>query len=457
MKGNRIKKNVNFDIPDKIKEIMLILEKNGYKAYMIGGSVRDLLVGKEPADFDIATNAKPDSIEAVFSNFKTLDIGKKHGTITVFIDKESVEITTFRKESDYSDKRRPDQVIFTDTLKEDVKRRDFKMNTIAVDIYGNIIDYEKGIQDLKNKIISCVGDPIKRFDEDGLRIIRAIRFEAQLGYPLEIKTEKAVHERKENLKFIAAERIRDEFSKILISEGAVNVLRKYRDVIAVFIPEIAETFDFDQKNPYHCYDVYEHILHAINNTPKDEEIRLAVFLHDIGKPRCFVIKKGWGHFYGHEKISSEIAEDIMKRLKYPAKTIEEVKNAIKVHGTVFELNEKYARKKINKLGEDVLKLLINMEKADVLAQDPTVREERAENIDMFSEIVNKVILEKQCFRQKDMKINGEDLIKEGFVQGKFLGDTKKFLLGKIISGEIENNREILIKEARKILEAKNIK
>lgn len=438
-------------IPVNVLGIMELLEKSGHEAYIVGGCVRDLLLEREPSDFDITTDALPGEVERIFSSVRTIDYGRKHGTIAIILDGRPYEVTTYRVDGAYTDNRRPDSVTFTPDVEKDVQRRDLTVNALLMDRNGEITDYVGGIDDLMDGVIRAVGDAETRFREDALRVIRAIRFEAQLGFDTDEKTETAIHKCRWLLRNIAVERIRDEFDKILVADDAAKVLDKYRDVIAVFIPELADGFDFDQQNPFHCYDVYEHELHAVDAIPLRVPLRLAALLHDVGKPECFIVKNGWGHFYGHEKRSAEMAETILRELKYDNRTVDDVTFLIKNHGTVFNPTEKYARKKLGQMGERRLRMLIELERADVSSQAREVRIERRQMIDEFRRCVDKVVEEKQCFSKSELAIDGNDLIRVGFPQDARLGKTLDFFLDAVTEGKISNDREEMLDIAERIL------
>ncbi len=442
---------INAQLPEEVIRITGMLESAGYEAYLVGGCVRDILLGRGPSDYDITTDAVPDEVERIFCDFKTVTVGKEHGTVGVAMHGKLYEITTYRVDGKYEDHRRPDEVSFTRSLEEDLKRRDFTVNAIAMDAAGNVVDKVGGVADLKAKRLRTVGAARERFSEDALRIMRGIRFEAALGFDLDEEAVKAANELAPDLGRISVERIRVEFDKMLVSPGAGKALRKYRDIIATVIPEIREMFDFDQHNPYHDYDVYEHSVIAVENVPADITLRLAALFHDIGKPSCFVVKDGWGHFYGHERRSAEIAKVIMRRLKYDRKTTEAVTDLISKHGTIFTLDERYAARKIARIGEDTLYGLIALERADVSAQAEWVRQERIDYIDRFEGIIDDVIARESCFKIKDLEINGRDLIDIGFSQGPGIGMALNALFERALSGELKNDREVLLAEAKKFL------
>lgn len=463
-----------YDIPIQAKKILEIISEAGFEDYLVGGCVRDLLLGREPDDWDITTSGLPEQIENIFNNisgYRTEATGKKHGTITVicYLEEGTVcyEITTYRVDGGYSDGRHPDKVFFTRNLEEDLRRRDFTINAIAMDGSGKLNDPLGGKIDIDNKIIKAASNPAARFSEDALRILRGVRFEAQLkefGFTMDEATMHAMLVEKEKLVMISAERIQVELNKILLSSGASFVLRKYRDIIALIIPELAEGFDFDQQNPYHCYDVYEHILHAIDGIEhiEDEQayltVKLAALLHDIGKPRCFLVKDGRGHFYGHEKVSAKMAKDILKRLKYSRRITEDVIFLVEKHGSVFTATEKFAKRKLNQMGEGRLRMLIALERGDVSAQTVSlpdtgeeIRYARIDNINEFENCVQSVIDKSGCFSLDSLAINGKDLIKAGIEEGPEVGRILKEILEKVIDGKLENERGVLLREVKRIL------
>ncbi len=442
---------VSASIPEQAVKIMSRLETHGYEAYLVGGCVRDMLLGREPSDYDITTSALPDETQAAFADCVTLEIGKAHGTIGVIMNHDIYEVTTYRVDGEYTDSRHPDQVRFTRSIEEDLKRRDFTINAIAMDLRGNVIGVENSIPDLENRILRAVGDPSQRFREDALRIMRGTRFASQLGFNIEEKTAAAIHKDRELLRAIAAERIQTELNKLLLGPAAEPILREYRDVLAVFMPEIETTFDFEQQNPYHCYDVYEHCIHAVSKAPKTVVLRLAALLHDIGKPACFQLKEGWGHFYGHEQASAEMAHQILKRLKYDRKTISQVTELIDCHGYIFNQTEKYARRRLNQLGEEQLLNLIALERADVLSQAEFVREERTKKLDAFRELVEEVIAKESVLSRGGLELSGRDLLQMGIPEGPEIGRIMQIIFDRVIDGELPNERDVLIDAAREVI------
>jgi len=434
-------------MPKGAKIILEKLNSYNHEAYLVGGCVRDFLMGEIPKDWDITTSASPKEVKELFSEYKLFEFGIKHGTISIIIEGNSYEVTTYREDGEYLDSRRPETINFTKSLSQDLKRRDFTINAMAMNSKGDVVDLYNGEKDLNSKFIRCVGNPKERIGEDALRILRALRFAARMGFQIEQNTSDAINSEKNLLLKISLERINDEFDKILHGEYATNILREYRDVIAVFIPEIKELFDFEQCNPYHIYDVYEHTLKAVEEIENCDNNRLMAFLHDIAKPRCFIIKDGWGHFYHHESKGAELAKIILNRLRYDNKTIDDIAFVIKTHGTVFNPDIKYARHKLNQMGEKRLRMLMALEKADVKAQNPQIIMERLDNIKKFESCVDTVIEEKHCFSVKDLNIDGNDLIELGYTRGPFVGKALNDLLIEVMNEDIINDKKILIKRA----------
>ena len=459
-------------IPTGAKFIIDALEKSGYEAYIVGGCVRDAIMGREPGDWDICTSALPEKVAEVFENLTDAETnyhihvvptGIKHGTVTIVLRSvkhsaddnnaiETYEVTTFRSDGEYKDMRRPESVEFVRDVKEDLKRRDFTMNAIAYSVNeGKVIDPFGGTGDIEEKTIRCVGNTMERFSEDALRVMRAVRFSSQLGFSIENGTEKAMKDCSNLLCHIAAERIRVEFDKLLCGPGAADVLRKNRQIIMEFIPEIEPMFELDQENPFHLYDVWEHTLHAVDNIEPDVVLRLAAFFHDIGKPPCKIVDKGWGHFYGHEKVGSDIANAVMHRLKYDNLTRKTVVNLIAKHGIVFNPAGKQASRLLHRLGEEDLRRLISLERADVKSQHPNYVDERLTMIGVFEEKVDCLIEQGKCFSMKDMAVDGRDIMALGVKEGKEIGRIKNELLSLVIDGELENSRDVLIDKAKELL------
>lgn len=438
------------DFKPASKTAVEALNSCGFEAFLIGGSVRDFIMGLPIGDVDITTNATPVQVEEVFKDFRVIETGLKHGTVTVLIEGEPIEITTYRCEGAYSDNRHPDSVTFSNSLADDVVRRDFTMNGIAYDFKNGFCDLVGGIEDIKNGTIRCIGDAETRFREDALRILRAMRFSSVLGFEIEENTKKAIHKCRELLKNISAERIREETVKLTCGKNAFSVLDEFSDVICVFIPEFKDCVGFEQKNRHHIYDVYTHILKALEQSKPSPEIRLAMLFHDIGKPATAKPdENGEQHFYVHPKIGAEMTEEIMTRLRFDNETKNKVVTLVKFHDLPITLNEKIKpdRKRIKRImsqiGKELIFDLIEVKRCDNSAQNPIYYrgdEFYAETIQM----INEIISENECFSVKDLKINGNDLINLGF-KGKKIGEKLNLCLEAVIDSAVENERSNLIK------------
>jgi uncharacterized domain HDIG len=359
-------------IPEYVNKILYMLESNGYQAYLVGGCVRDHLIGKKPSDYDVATNATPEDIERIFSDFKIVDIGKKFGTITIVMEEAQVEVTTFRSEDKYIKGRKPENVKYISNLTEDLKRRDFTINAIAYNPKVGFIDPFGGMSDLKLRTIRCVGDPNERLKEDYLRILRAVRFATQLEFTIDVQTANACAKFSSKLKDISKERIRDEFIKILLSDKPSYGIRLMKDlgILQVILPEMIPAIGFDQRNPHHDLTVFEHTLEVLDNTPKVLEVRVAALFHDIGKPYTFKLdENGIGHFYGHEKISTEIAKEVLTRLNFSNELIKNSLVLINEHMNYAKyLNKKYVKRQLQRIGYKNFNNLIDLQIADKLSK-----------------------------------------------------------------------------------------
>ncbi|MBQ5565782.1 MAG: HD domain-containing protein, partial [Clostridia bacterium] len=326
-------------LPDEVKTAIEKISKNGFEAYIVGGCVRDSLLGKTPKDYDITTSASPQEVEKIFSDCRVIETGIKHGTVTVLINSMPLEITTFRIDSEYVDNRHPESVTFTKSLREDTARRDFTMNAIAYNNFTGICDFYGGETDIKNKIVRCVGNPDLRFNEDALRIMRAIRFSSVLGFEIEENTRSSIFKNKELLKNISSERIAAELVKLLCGKNAKKVLCEYIDILGVVMPELLPMKDFDQRNAHHIYDIWTHTAVAVENIEPAPILRLTALFHDIGKPECFFMKNGQGHFYGHAAVSEKISDNILKRLKFDNTSRETITTLVKLHDIQIEETE----------------------------------------------------------------------------------------------------------------------
>jgi len=438
-------------IPDEVQYILNTLENNGCAAYAVGGCVRDSLLGKEPKDWDICTPALPEHTMKFFAEHKIIETGLRHGTITLRINHNSFEVTTYRIDGVYSDNRHPDKVEFANDLKEDLSRRDFTINAMAYNPKTGIVDFFGGAKDLEYGIIKCVGDANKRFQEDALRIMRALRLASVLGFSISSDTSKAILENKSLLKNIAVERIAAELNKLIVGNNVRNIFLKYISVITEIIPEITPTIGFDQNNPYHCYDVLNHILYSVENARKDVSIRLAMLFHDIAKPECYSEVDGTGHAYGHPKLSSEAAKEILLRLKYDNNTIETVTQLILHHDEDILPHRKHIRRWLNKIGEKRLRQLLEVKRADTMAQSPYSRQKKIDDLTGILILVDDVIRQRHCFSLKDLAVNGRDLMNSGITDGVMIGTILNQLMDKVIDGQIENDKLVLLETADKLL------
>ncbi len=425
------------------KKILNILNGAGYEAYLVGGCVRDTIMKRAFHDTDITTNAHPQQIIEVFRNYKTIPTGIKHGTVTVIADGIPYEITTYRIDGTYSDSRRPDSVEFTSNLRDDLARRDFTINAVAMDADGHIIDFFGGTEDIENKVIRCVGNPEMRFSEDALRIMRAIRFSSQLGFEIDSETAEAIHKMKDRLKNISRERIREELDKLICGKNCVEVLIEYADVITTIIPEFEKCIGFEQHSPYHKYTVWEHIVRATGLAPPDNlRLRRALFFHDIAKPVCAKFDdSGRGHFKNHAGAGAEITKSVMKRLRYDGESIACTVMLIRHHSDKI-FNRQDAKKIMSLIGDELFFELMELKKCDNSAKNDFVLEENQ----LFDKIIragHEIVENNECRSLKNLAINGNDLMKIG-LHGAEIGDTLKQLLNLVIEEKIFNDRDILL-------------
>ena len=381
-------------MPNGAKKILSLLQKAGYEAYVVGGCVRDSLLGREPHDWDICTNALPDQVEECLSDYKIIETGLKHGTVTVLADDGAYEITTYRVDGEYTDHRRPDSVDFTSSLLADLSRRDFTINAMAYNDQVGLVDFFDGQRDLLcGGFIRCVGDANTRFQEDALRILRALRFAATYGFSIASGTRQAAFANVNLLDFVSAERIRDEFCKLIVGKDAAHVLMRYKGIITHIIPELEPCVGFAQNNPYHCYTVYDHIAHSVGAYDgTDVVVALALLLHDIGKPLCYVENETGGHFYGHAKTSHDVAKDVLERFRLDNKTKHDVLELILYHDLVTEVSARFVRKWLHKLGEEQFRRLMKVRRADVLAQSGKGREDRIAKCDAVEAMIDQLTL-----------------------------------------------------------------
>lgn len=440
--------NKQLFIPDDAQGIIEKLEKAGHSAYIVGGCVRDAVLGNAPHDYDLCTSATPEQMKDILSGYTTYDTGLKHGTITVAGGSDMYEVTTYRIDGEYEDNRHPTSVKFVDKVELDLSRRDFTMNAMAYNHETGLVDPYGGLGDIQNKLIRCVGNANDRFQEDALRILRAIRFASRFGFEIETETEKAIHKNRHLLVNVSEERKTSEFCKILANADA-NLLMKYRDVFAEFIPEIKPMFDFNQKTRWHRFDVYAHTAHAVEHAPKDDlVIRLAMFFHDIGKPETFTIdENGSGHFYGHPIVSEEITEKVMRRMKFDNATLKNVLQLVENHDNRPSVSEKGARKLLRNFGEEQAKRLLMVQECDNAAQANIPEVQKGlENVNVLRQYIDEAVRTNACCTLKDLAINGNDLMELG-IRGVLIGKTLNKLLDIVIKYPSWNTKEKLVKMA----------
>lgn len=442
---------IKIKMPDAVLEIFFAIKEYGADAYVVGGCVRDSIIGREPHDWDICTPVLAPELQVMFEEkgYKVITTGLQHGTITVVVDGEAYEITQFRRDGSYSDGRHPDNVEFTGNLIEDLERRDFTINAMAYNPDSGVIDPFNGMQDIKDRKIRCVGSAKDRFKEDSLRILRAIRFAAQLDFSITPDTYWGIIRGYGRLERISIERINSEFCKIVSSNHFCPQMTIYKKVFALFIPEIRDMFRFQQNNPYHPHDVYYHTIHAIKACDEsgvdDLIVKLAVFFHDIGKPHCYQDDTdGIRHFKGHGRVSADITDSIMRRLRFDNDTREKVVELIYYHDATFEAGTKYVKRWLSKIGEKQFRRLLDLRKADIKAQNPKYEKDRIQKINDINMLLDEIISEESCFAMKDLAVNGSDLISIGYKQGKELGSVLNTLLQMVIDEEVINDKEILL-------------
>lgn len=432
-------------LPDKVNTIIHTLQSHGYEAYAVGGCVRDSILGREPEDWDITTSAMPEETKALFPH--TFDTGIAHGTITVLLDREGFEVTTYRVDGKYEDSRHPREVTFVRNLREDLLRRDFTINAMAYNEDDGLVDIFGGLEDIEQGIIRCVGDARARFSEDALRILRGVRFAAQLGFGIEEKTREGMRYLAPTLQKISAERIQTELVKMLLSPRP-DMLRDAYDlgITKEFLPEFDRAMVTKQETPHHMYTVGEHILHALQNIRSDKTLRLTMLIHDLGKPEMKTVDEdGTAHFKGHAEISRRLAGQILRRLKFDNATLRSVEKLVYYHDYRMPVTEKNVRRAMNKIGEDLFPLYLEVRRADVLAQSMYQREEKLADIDGVETLYQKITAAGQCVTIKDLAVTGKDLIAAGMEPGKEIGETLNRLLELVIEEPEMNTREKLLR------------
>ena len=435
-------------IPAYVQSILETLAAAGHEAWCVGGCVRDILLGRTPEDWDVTTSALPEETMALFGN-RAFPTGLQHGTVTVRREHRNVEVTTYRLDGAYHDHRRPDSVTFTGSLEEDLGRRDFTVNAMALGLSGELRDPFEGQTDLGKRMLRCVGDPDRRFNEDALRILRGLRFAAVLGFAVDGATGESIRRNRGLLERIAVERIQVELSRLLCGRSAAEVLRAYPEVFGVFWPELLPMVGFEQRNPHHIYDVWEHTLHAVEAVPDEAVLRYAMLLHDIGKPRSFHLDEaGVGHFYGHGAVSREMSDAMLRRLRCSTEFRETVVRLVEWHDRDIPRTDRSIRKALRALGEKNLRRLIEVKRADNLAQAPAYRDRQRE-LDRAEEILEKLLAEGACFSLRQLAVDGHDMLRLR-IAGPDIGRTLNALLDGVMNGALPNERTVLLAEARRL-------
>lgn len=436
---------MKIQLPEKVNTIIQTLQEHGYEAYAVGGCVRDSLLRREPGDWDITTSASPDETKKLFA--RTVDTGIEHGTVTVLLGKEGFEVTTYRIDGKYEDSRHPTEVIFTRNLREDLLRRDFTINAMAYNDTEGIVDIFGGMDDLKRKIIRCVGNARERFGEDALRIMRGVRFAAQLGFSLEKETKEAMTELAPTLEKISAERIQTELVKLLVSDSPELIREAYHlGITAVILPEFDEMMRTGQETKYHRYDVGEHTVQAVCNVPPDKVLRLTMLLHDVAKPEMKTVDAdGTAHFKGHDIRGEQKAKEILRRLKFDNDTIHKVTKLVRWHDYRMPAEKKNVRKAMSKISAELFPMYLLVKRADILAHSMYRREEELENLSGLQKCYEEIVADHECVSLKQLAVTGTDLIGIGMKPGKQIGEVLNELLRIVLEYPEFNNKEHLLR------------
>ena len=438
-------------LPADVAALLAMLRDAGFPAYTVGGCVRDALLGITPHDWDICTSALPEQMQQVFKDLHTVETGLKHGTLTVVVNHVPYEITTFRVDGEYTDHRHPDSVSFVDNIAEDLSRRDFTVNAMAWSPDSGLVDLFDGREDLAAGVIRCVGDPALRFDEDALRVLRALRFASVYDFSIDPATDAAARKLAPSLHGVAGERIREELMKLLCGKGVGRILRAYPDVLSEIIPEIRPMVGYDQQNHHHSYDLWEHTVRAVENVPAEADFRLAMLLHDTGKPRVRTTDEhGEGHYRGHQAVSAEIAERAADALRLDNATRDRVILMVRYHDIPLRtetgeinLDRSFLLRKLNRFGEKDLRALIRIHRADRIATGYSSPEREDRRMKERLDALDALLAEQPCFTLKDLAVNGRDLQAEG-LRGKEIGETLQRLLEAVMDGTLENTRDVLL-------------
>lgn len=441
---------MQIQLPDKVHKIIDTLEAAGYEAYAVGGCVRDSILGRKPNDWDITTRAKPEEIKSLFE--RTVDTGIKHGTVTVLLEKEGFEVTTYRIDGDYEDNRHPREVTFTANLKEDLRRRDFTINAMAYNERSGLVDLYGGLQDMEEGIIRCVGNPEERFGEDALRMLRAVRFSAQLGYRIHGDTGDAIRELAYTLQKISAERIRVELVKLVTSPHPDDLRTAYKlGITAQILPEFDLCMETPQRHRHHCYGVGEHILHSMLGVEPDTVLRLGMLFHDIGKPQTLTVDAdGTTHNKKHPIEGEKITRKVMRRLKFDNDTIDKVTKLVLYHDYDIAPTQAGVRRAMNRMGEDIFAMIFPVRRADIEAQSDYMREEKLQKVAYIEKLYREVLAHRDAVSLKDLAITGSDLIAAGMTPGRQIGETLAALLERVLDDPGLNTKEILLRLSKEV-------
>lgn len=439
-------------VPPHAARVIAALETAGFEAWCVGGCVRDSLLGKIPADWDVATSARPEEILACFPGRPVMEVGRRHGTIGIVTEKGLVEVTTYRIDGDYTDCRRPVQVRFTRRLEEDLSRRDFTVNAMACHPVRGIQDPLGGQEDLRRGLLRCVGSPPARFQEDALRILRCLRFAAVLGFQIEPETRRAALECRKLLREISGERIRQELTKLLCGSRMGPVLEENAPVIFAALPELEPLYGCGQENPYHQYDCWEHTVHTAEAVPAEPVLRWAALLHDCGKPSAKTYdSQGMAHFYGHAEAGASLAGELLARLRFPRREREEIMLLVERHGEILPMGEKRVKRLLGALGPKKFWELLALVRGDISAQADWAAAERLPLLDQAEARARDILAQDSCLTVKDLAVNGRDLMDLGCRPGPALGKTLKSLLEEVLSGELANEKPGLLARAGELL------
>lgn len=436
---------MKIQLPDKVNKIISILEEAGHEAYAVGGCVRDSILGRTPDDWDITTSATPEECKRLFP--RTVDTGIKHGTVTVLLGGEGFEVTTYRIDGVYEDGRHPSEVTFTANLREDLRRRDFTINAMAYNERSGLVDIYGGMQDMEDQVIRCVGDARARFDEDALRMLRAVRFSAQLGYRIDEDTGKAIKIMAPNLQKISAERIQVELVKLVTSPHPDYLRTAYElGITGQILPEFDLCMETPQRHKHHCYDVGEHILHSMLGVEADKVLRLGMLFHDIGKPQTLTVDAdGTTHNKMHPFEGEKITRKVMRRLKFDNDTTDKVTKLVLYHDYDIAPTEAGVRRAMNRIGEDIFAMIFTVRRADIGAQSNYMREEKLQKVDYIEGIYQEILNRRDAVTLKDLAISGSDLIAAGMAPGRQIGETLAALLDRVLDDPDLNKKEILLK------------